>query len=164
MEEKEEIIEDEIIEDSESEEIDDTEEGEEEFEVIEKDEKEEDLVEKEIEELKQKIKEINGSSTENRFPRSETKTDFASGIINTLETKKIANLQQDEIYDLIEKRKFYNFLKHFGWNSLGDRVICNVRDVEDYSLSNSGKLLDSVFIDKTRNEAKNIQEERRSKT
>lgn len=126
-------------------------------------EKKEDSTEQEIRILEEQIKGIQAQVRENRFPRSETKTDFASGIINTEETKKIANLEDEEIYDLIEKRKFYNFLRYFGWDGLATRVIKNVRDVEDYSLSRSGKLLDSVFIDRSRNEAKNIQEERRSK-
>jgi hypothetical protein len=154
MEENEELMNEVLKEDETSEEIEDIP-VDEEIEIIDKTKEEE---------SDRQIKDLNKNyNLETRFPRSETKTDFASGIINTLETKKIANLQQEEIYDLIEKRKFFNFLKHFGWFSLADRVICNVRDVEDYSLANSGKLLDSVFIDRTRNEAKNIQEERRAK-
>lgn len=161
MEENEELMNEVLKEDETSEEIEDIP-VEDEIEIIDK--TKEDESDRQIKELEEQIKELNKNyNLETRFPRSETKTDFASGIINTLETKKIANLQQEEIYDLIEKRKFFNFLKHFGWFSLADRVICNVRDVEDYSLANSGKLLDSVFIDRTRNEAKSIQEERRAK-
>lgn len=122
-----------------------------------------DYLNEEIKAMEDKIQALESTNSEDRFPRSETKTDFASGIINSKETKKIANLEEDEIYDLLQKRKFYNFLKYFGWKGLAERIISNVRDVEDYSLSRSARLLDSVFIDRTRNEAKNIQEERRGK-
>lgn len=117
----------------------------------------------EIKLLEEKINSLTNQIREIKFPRSESKTDFASGIINTEETKKISNLDEEEIYDLIEKRKFYNFLRYFNWDGLAFRVIKNVRDVEDYSLSKKAKLLDSVFIEKTRAESKNLQEERRSK-
>lgn len=123
----------------------------------------EDNDDEEIKILEEKIDNLTSQIREIKFPRSESKTDFASGIINTEETKKISNLEEEEIYDLVEKRKFYNFLKYFGWDGLAFRIIKNVRDVEDYSLSKRAKLLDSVFIDRTRSEAKNLQEERRSK-
>ena len=134
-----------------------------ELEIIDKSEEKENITEEEIKKLEIQIAALQGAIKENRFPRSENKTDFASGVINVDETKKIANLDEGEIYDLIDKRKFYNFLTYFGWEGLAQRLIANVRDVEDYSLSRSGKLLDNVFIDRTRNEAKSIQEERRSK-
>lgn len=123
----------------------------------------EDLDSKELAELEARIDKLSNQNNESRFPRTETKTDFASGIINSDETKKICNLTNDTISDLVEKRKFFNFLEYFGWDGLANRVIKNVRDVEDYSLSEKGKLIDSVFIERSRNEAKSIQEERRGK-
>ena len=127
-------------------------------EEISKEEKDE--YSEEIEELEKKIELLSNKIEEIKFPRAESKTDFASGIINATETKKICNLNEDECYDLAEKRKFYNFLKYFGWDGLANRVIANVRDVEDYSLSRKAKLLDSVFIDRIKQDSRNIQEEK----
>lgn len=129
--------------------------------VVDKESEEEnDPLEKEIEFIEEKLNALSQRVDEQKFPRAESKTDFASGIINSNESKKICNLDEEEIYDLAEKRKFFNFLKYFGWEGLAQRVISNVRDVEDYSLSKKAKLLDSVFIDRVKQDSRNIQEER----
>ncbi|MFW6173056.1 MAG: hypothetical protein ACOC5T_04865 [Elusimicrobiota bacterium] len=120
---------------------------------------EDEKLDDEIKLIEEKLSQLSNRVEENRFPRTESKTDFASGILNSQETKKICNLDEDEIYDLAEKRKFYNFLKYFGWNGLSQRVIANIRDIEDYSLSRKAKLLDSVFIDRVKQDSRNIQQE-----
>lgn len=123
----------------------------------------EDPLDDEIKLIETKLDALSQRVDEQRFPRAESKTDFASGIINSHESKKICNLDEDEIYDLAEKRKFFNFLKYFGWDGLAQRVISNVRDVEDYSLSKKAKLLDSVFIERVKQDSRSIQEERNNK-
>jgi hypothetical protein len=103
-----------------------------------------------IEELKRQLKELDNKIEISKFARVETKPEFASEIVNTQNNQKISNLNDDEIGELLEKRKFYNLLKNFGWNRLAKRILNNIQDVENYSLSYEGFLIDSVLTDKSK--------------
>lgn len=121
---------------------------EDEIDETEETEEKEDL--SEIDLLKEKLNELNKKVDMSKFARVETKPEFASEIVNTGNNQKIANLKDYEIIDLLEKRKFYNLLKNFGWNRLAQRILCNVRDVENYSLSEEGMLIKNVMTEQTK--------------
>lgn len=104
----------------------------------------------EIELLKQKLLELDKKIEVSKFARVETKPEFASEIVNSGNNQKIANLKDYEIIDLLEKRKFFNLLQNFGWNRLATRILCNIQDVENYSLSQEGMLIESVLTDKSK--------------
>jgi len=103
-----------------------------------------------IEILKQKLIELDKQVQIAKFARVDSKPEFASEIVNSKNNQKIANLKDYEILDLLEKRKFYNLLKNFGWDRLANRILCNIQDVENYSLSAEGMLIDSVLTDKSK--------------
>ncbi len=109
----------------------------------------------EYNQIKQELQNLNQELKNNqRFPRVESKPEFASGVLNSETVKRVGNLQDEDIYDLLNKRKFYNFLKFIGWNEVAnDRVFPLIQDIEDYSLSRKGRLLDSVFIDRAKQES-----------
>lgn len=143
-------------EDSEEEDSDDFDFGEEYDEekvAKEKNKKEQD--DEEYEQIKNELKSLNEEMKNNqRFPRVESKPEFASGVLNSETVKRVGNLKDEDIEDLLNKRKFYNFLKFIGWeNVANERVFPIIQDIEDYSLSNKGKLLDSVFIDRAKQES-----------
>jgi len=122
--------------------------------------KEEDNRDEELDGVREELKRLNQDSSRNKFPRVESKPEFASGALNTESVKRIANLQESEIYDLLQKRKFFNFLHFVGWGEIADkRVFPLIGDIEDYSLSKKGKLLDSVFIDRAKQESLNYERE-----
>ncbi len=50
----------------------------------------------------------------------------------------------------MEKRRFINLLNNFGWNRLASRVLDNVQDVENYSLSEKATLLKNVMTDQSK--------------
>lgn len=109
----------------------------------------------EYNQIKQELQNLNQELKNNqRFPRVESKPEFASGVLNSETVKRVGNLQDEDIYDLLNKRKFYNFLKFIGWNEVANnRVFPLIQDIEDYSLSRKGRLLDSVFIDRAKQES-----------
>ena len=122
--------------------------------------KEEEDKDEELDEVREELKRLNQDSSRNKFPRVESKPEFASGALNTESVKRLANLKDDEIYDLLQKRKFFNFLHFVGWGEIADkRVFPLIGDIEDYSLSKNGKLLDSVFIDRAKQESLNYERE-----
>lgn len=141
-------MEEEIKENKKDEEMDEMEDEVEE--VDETEEKEENPEKAEIEMLKQQLNELNQKVDMSKFARVETKPEFASEIVNTANNQKIANLETNEIVDLLDKRKFYNLLKNFKWDRLADRVLCNVRDVENYSLSQEGMLIKNVMTEQSK--------------
>lgn len=125
------------------------------------DKEEESKEDEELEDLKTQIKTLNENfGNQDRFPRVESKPEFASGMLNSDSIKRAGNLDENEIYDLLEKRKFYNFLNFIGWEAIAEkRVSPMIKDIEDYSLSKKGKLIDSVFIDRAKQESLNYEKD-----
>lgn len=109
----------------------------------------------EYEQIKNQLQSLTQELKNNqRFPRVESKPEFASGVLNSETVKRVGNLSDEDIEDLLNKRKFYNFLKFIGWDQVADdRVFPLIQDIEDYSLSKKGRLLDSVFIDRAKQES-----------
>jgi len=122
---------------------------------VEKEKNKKNYEDEEYEQIKNELKSLNEEMKNNpRFPRVESKPEFASGVLNSETVKRVGNLKDEDIEDLLNKRKFYNFLKFIGWESVAnERVFPIIQDIEDYSLSNKGKLLDSVFIDRAKQES-----------
>lgn len=131
--------------------IGEDEEIDEEEEELKQEKKEEDTYQdKKIDELKQQLNQIGNQISENKFARVETKSEFASEIINIPNNQKIANLDSEQIHELQEKRKFVNLLNNFKWNRLADRILINIRDVENYSLSDEGMLIKNVMTEQAK--------------
>lgn len=82
--------------------------------------------------------------------RVENKHDFASEIINTNSNQKIANLDDVQIQDLLDKRSFMNFLVSYGWIELARLVKLKISDVENYSLSKDGFLIERAMVENVR--------------
>jgi hypothetical protein len=82
--------------------------------------------------------------------RVENKHDFASEVVNTNSNQKIANLDKEQIFDLIEKRGFMNFLTSYGWKELANLVSIKINDIENYSLSKKGFLIERAMVDNVR--------------
>lgn len=82
--------------------------------------------------------------------RVENKHDFASEIINTNSNQKISNLEDYQIQDLLDKRSFMNFLVAYGWIELARLVKLKISDVENYSLSKDGFLIERAMVDNVR--------------
>jgi hypothetical protein len=82
--------------------------------------------------------------------RVENKHDFASEVINTNSNQKIANLKDDEIFNLLDKRSFMNFLEAYGWDELARLVGFNINDIENYSLSKEGFLIERAMVENVR--------------
>lgn len=82
--------------------------------------------------------------------RVENKHDFASEIINTNSNQKIANLDDVQIQDLLDKRSFMNFLVSYGWIELAGLVKLKISDVENYSLSKYGFLIERAMVENVR--------------
>lgn len=82
--------------------------------------------------------------------RVENKHDFASEVINTNSNQKIANLEEYQIEDLLNKRGFMNFLNSYGWNELASLVKLKIGDVENYSLSKGGFLIERAMVENVR--------------
>lgn len=109
-----------------------------------------------IKEYAQKIEEAirNNPRLVNRV---ENKYDFASEIINTNSNQKIANLQTDEIFNLLDKRAFMNFLEAYGWEELAKLVAYNIKDIENYSLSKDGFLVERAMVENVRHASTTLQ-------
>lgn len=82
--------------------------------------------------------------------RVENKHDFASEIINTNSNQKIANLEEEQIQDLLDKRSFMNFLQAYGWLELSRLIGMKISDIENYSLSKGGFLIERTMVDNIR--------------
>jgi len=98
-----------------------------------------------------------------KFARVDSKPEFASEIINIGNNQKVANLEDDEIGELLDKRKFVNLLNNFGWNRLANRILMNIRDVENYSLSEKGMLIKNVMTEQAKT-AQYTYEQNKSKS
>ena len=110
-------------------------------------EQEEDL---ELKKLKEEVSRKQQEQQVRKFARVESKPEFASEIINAESNQKVANLKDFEITELLEKRKFVNLLVNFGWERLAKRVLDNIKDVENYSLSADGFLPKQVFTESSK--------------
>lgn len=107
---------------------------------------------KEIQELteeKNKIEELIKNNP-NLINRVETKHDFASEVVNSKSNQKISNLETYEINDLLDKRRFMNNCKVFGWDIVADIAFNTIKDIENYSLSKEGFLISLAMIESTK--------------
>ena len=96
--------------------------------------------------------------------RVENKHDFASEVINTNSNQKIANLQDYQIQDLLDKRSFMNFLYSYGWVELAGLVKLKISDIENYSLSKDGFLIERTLVDNIRQASTNVSVDPKSKS
>jgi hypothetical protein len=100
--------------------------------------------------LNQKIDNLSQNIQDSKFARVESKPEFASEVINLKNNQKVANLKENEIVELLEKRRFVNLLNNFGWVRLAKRILDNVQDVENYSLSEGGMLIKHVMTEQAK--------------
>lgn len=122
--------------------------------------------EEEDEELKEIRKEFEALDKENekaQFPRIESKPQFASEVINTPTNQKVANLEEDQISDLLRKRRFMNLCHQYGWNIVSKMAGLTVADIENYSLSKKGFLVDNVLNEKQKQAVYNVSRDERKK-
>lgn len=96
--------------------------------------------------------------------RVENKHDFASEVINTNSNQKIANLQDYQIQDLLDKRSFMNFLYSYGWVELAGLVKLKISDIENYSLSKDGFLIERTLVDNIRQASTNVSVDPKTKS
>jgi vacuolar-type H+-ATPase subunit I/STV1 len=106
----------------------------------------------EIQKIREYAKQIENAIKNNPrlINRVENKHDFASEVINTNSNQKIANLKDYEIQDLLEKRSFMNFLLSYGLVELANLVKLKITDVENYSLSKDGFLIERAMVENVR--------------
>jgi len=113
--------------------------------------------------LNQKLNQLQENVDAQKFARVDSKPEFASEVINIGNNQKVANLEDNEIEELLDKRKFVNLLTNFGWNRLANRILMNVRDVENYSLSEKGMLIKNVMTEQAKT-AQYTYEQNKSKS
>ncbi|MCM8786855.1 MAG: hypothetical protein NC935_02245 [Candidatus Omnitrophica bacterium] len=94
--------------------------------------------------------------------RVENKHDFASEVINAKSNQKIANLTEKEISLLLDKRAFMNFLYSYGWKVLSELVSLNVMDIENYSLSKNGFLIERTLVENLRQSSAVVQVDKKN--
>lgn len=132
---------------------------EEDFDLEEVNEVEEQKIEKysiendpEIQKIRDYAKQIEEAVKNNPklINRVENKHDFASEVINTKSNQKVANLNNQEIFNLLDKRTFMNFLSAYGWRELANLVALTITDIENYSLSKNGFLIERTMVDNIR--------------
>jgi len=138
-------------------------ENEEQDEFDESDEIDEDPNDEKLRELNQKLNQLQENVDAQKFARVDSKPEFASEVINIGNNQKVANLEDNEIEELLDKRKFVNLLTNFGWNRLANRILMNVRDVENYSLSEKGMLIKNVMTEQAKT-AQYTYEQNKSKS
>jgi len=127
------------------------------------DEEVEDSTDNQIKDLNEKLSNLKENVDSKKFARVDSKPEFASEIINIGNNQKVANLEDDEIGELLDKRKFVNLLNNFGWNRLANRILMNIRDVENYSLSEKGMLIKNVMTEQAKT-AQYTYEQNKSKS
>jgi len=96
--------------------------------------------------------------------RVENKHDFASEIINANSNQKIANLEDSQIQDLLDKRSFMNFLVSYGWTELAGLIKLKINDIENYSLSKDGFLIERSMVENVRQASTNVNIEQKKKS
>jgi len=113
----------------------------------------------ETEQLRRKLESLNDNSEREKFPRIETKPEFASEVINVLSNQKVANLDNDEIIELLNKRKFMNKCNTYGWDIVAKMAAKSIEDIENYSLSKEGFLVKNVLVDHSKQAIYNYEKQ-----
>lgn len=118
---------------------------------------------KKLEDLKLQLAQLSQTVNNSKFARVDSKPEFASEIINIKNNQKICNLEETQIHELQEKRRFINLLVNFGWDRLAERLLMNVRDVENYSLSEEGMLIRNVMTEQAKTAQYTYEQNKKNK-
>lgn len=120
----------------------------------------------EIQKIREYAKQIETAVRNNPrlINRVENKHDFASEIINASSNQKISNLEDSQIQDLLDKRSFMNFLVSYGWLELAKLIGLKINDIENYSLSKDGFLIERSMVDNVRQASTNVNIEQKKKS
>lgn len=120
----------------------------------------------EIQKIREYAKQIETAVRNNPrlINRVENKHDFASEIINAHSNQKISNLEDSQIQDLLDKRSFMNFLVSYGWIELAKLISLKINDIENYSLSKDGFLIERSMVDNVRQSSTNVNIEPKKKS
>lgn len=99
----------------------------------------------ELDKIKREFKKLKSKAEAPQFPRIESKPGFASEVINVPSNQKVANLEDEQISDLLRKRRFMNMCNEYGWGVVAKMAMLTIADIENYSLSKEGFLVDNVL-------------------
>lgn len=99
----------------------------------------------ELKNIRKEFDKLKKKAEQPRFPRIESKPEFASEVVNVPSNQKVANLEDEQITDLLNKRRFMNMCNEYGWGVVAKMAGLTIADIENYSLSKKGFLVDNVL-------------------